>query len=49
MKITLWEENIETLEEQACYTLQNFVVHEYNCKYLGWRCKDQGPLVIMKR
>ena len=36
VKVTLWEENIDILEEQASYCLQNFVVHEFSfSKYLG--------------
>lgn len=27
-RVTLWEENIDAVEEHACYTLHNFVVHE---------------------
>ena len=35
-RVTLWEENVDALEEQTCYTLENFIVRNYNCtKYLG--------------
>ena len=36
VKVTLWEENIDTLEQQASYCLQNFAVREFgSSKYLG--------------
>lgn len=34
-RVTLWEENIDALEEQQSYHLKKFVVREYSCqKYL---------------
>jgi len=36
VRVTFWEENIDILEEQASYCLQNFVVYEFGfSKYLG--------------
>ena len=47
-KVTLWENNIDSLQEQASYTLENFVVCEYNnyycSKYLGMGL--QGSQII---
>ena len=45
VKVTLWEENIDILEQQASYCLQNFVVREFgSSKYLGMAM--QGSRVI---
>jgi len=45
VRVTLWEENIDILEEQASYGLQNFVVREFgSSKYLGMAM--QGSQVI---
>ena len=46
-KVTLWEENIDTLKEGACYTLENFVVKDYNCKkYLGMAMEGSKAIPI---
>jgi len=45
VRVTPWEENINILQEQASYCLQNFVVREFgSSKYLGMAM--QGSQVI---
>ena len=29
VKVTLWEEHVDTLQNETCYRLKNFVVREY--------------------
>ena len=45
-RVTLWEENVDKLKENSSYTLENFMVREYNTtKYLGMSL--QGSQVIL--
>jgi len=50
VRVTLWEENIDVLEEQASYCLQNFVVREFgSSKYLGMAMQGSQVMLILER
>ena len=45
--VTLWEEHINSLESNCCYSLKGFVIREYNCsKYLAMSFKESEIIPI---